>query len=476
MSNRRSRREFLKTVGVGLAAAGVPRTSRAAVPVQPNIVLILADDVSPDLYSCYGATESSTPHVDQMAQEGVQFRTAWATALCTPTRSVFLTGRYAYRTGVWSNGLLFPQPDGSRELLKYHHSFGKLMKQAGYATAIAGKWHISASKPESPDGGFNEYCLWEQLNAVAELPGPPTFTGAMENATTTSRYWHPCYIKNHELVPTVADDFGPDICCDFLLDFMERNVAAGTPFLAYWSMVAPHGTREGVTTTPHRGPAGEMGSADATEKKLRFQALNEYIDFLVGRMRQKVTDLGIADNTIFIFTSDNGTAVTAKSRGVERGCRAPYVVSGAGIKQRGETNELTDFSDVLPTLVDFAGSSLPAGYEVDGMSLKPFLTGATDTHRDWIFSNIGGTRLLRTKQYLLEAENAMLGLPEGRLYDCGTNRDGHGYRNITSLPESRPVRESFAAILAGMPPLSADNPNFATSHYKEWLDDHIASK
>ena len=426
---------------------------------RPNIILIMSDDVSPDLYGCYGNTQVNTPNLDRMATEGVKFETCWATAMCAPTRAMILTGRYGFRTGFYHNSLQIPQQDGSNELLKYHHCFGKLLKQAGYATAIAGKWHCSSSRPEGPDGGFDEYCLWESAREIGKLPGSPQFTGAWEdtkNDTTTSRYWHPGIIRNHKLVDTKPRDFGPDIYTDFLCDFMARK--KDQPFLAYYPMVAPHGTREGITTTPLRGEVGEMGkAANREESDNRFRALNEYIDVLVGRLWAKVEALGLQDRTLLIYTSDNGTAVTAKTRAVERGCRVPFIVYGAGIKRRGSTQALTDLTDILPTLLDFAGGTLPNGYQVDGQSLKPFLTGQTETHRRWIFSNIAASVLVRNKQYLLEAMNPMLGLPAGRLYHCADHRDGHGYRRITDPEETARVMRQFQPMVDRYPPLAADH-------------------
>ncbi|MHC4243990.1 MAG: sulfatase-like hydrolase/transferase, partial [Planctomycetota bacterium] len=478
-----NRRDFIKAVGIGIAAVAIPETTKATQAVmrsadsRPNIILIMSDDVSPDLYGCYGNKKVKTPNIDRMASEGVMFRTCWASAICAPTRALIMTGRYANRTGFYNNNLQTPQKDGSNELLKYHHSFGKLLKQAGYATAIAGKWHCSSSRPESPDGGFDEYCLWEGVKEIELLPGKPEFTGAWEdktNNTTTSRYWHPGIIKNHKLLKTKPSDFGPDIFTDFICDFIERK--KNKPFLVYYPMVAPHGSREGHTTTPLRGKVGDMSRAPSQETQARFEALNEYIDVLIGRIQKKVNDLGLADNTIFIYCSDNGTAVTAKSRGVERGCRVPFVVSGAGIKKRGITDEITDFSDILPTLVDFAGAEIPDDYEIDGRSLKPFLAGQTDTHRDWIYSVVGTTQLVRTKRYLLEAVNPILGAPEGRLYDCGNNRDGKGYKRTTNPSKATQVRKIFVQVLRKYPTLKKDDPYFSTKRGIRFMEEYTQSK
>ena len=445
-------------------------TTMATAAERPNIVLIMADDVSPDMFGCYGSEEAKTPNLDRMAGQGVMFRTAWASAICCPARAQIMTGRYASRTGFWSNGFAIPQTDGSNRLFAHHHSFGRLMQRAGYATAVAGKWHVGgAEHPSQPAVGFDEYCLWEGQRELAALPGSPKHQGAWEDDTTTSRYWHPCIIRNHKLVPTEPDDFGPTIFTEFLCDFMERSVAADRPFLAYYPMVAPHGTRQGQTTCPIYGKPGEMAGPKEDIPR-RFRALNDYIDVLVGRLQSKVRELGVADNTIFIFCSDNGTAVTAKSRGVERGCRVPFIVYGPGIKQRGPTGEICDSSDILPTLVDLAGAKLPDGYEVDGKSLKPFLTGQSDTHRETIFACIGGTRLVRSRTHLIEVVCPLLDAPRGRFYYCGTSHDGHGYRRVEGQPKHAEAADQLAAMLVKHPGLTAAHPYFTQSKGARWLE------
>ena len=254
---------------------------------------------------------------------------------------------------------------------------------------------------------------------------------------------------------------------------MERQ--EDKPFLAYFPMVSPHGTRAGITTTPLRGAVGEMGkAATKAESDARIRALNEYIDVLVGRLWTKVEQLGLQERTILIYTSDNGTAVTAKTRAVERGCRVPFIAYGASIKKRGTTLALTDLTDILPTLLDFAGVSLPPGYAVDGQSLKPFLTGQSDTHRQWIFSNIAASRLLRTERYLLEAVNPMLKLAQGRLYDCGKSRDGRGYRRIKDPTEWAQVLKTLQPILDRYPALTAEHSYWSSKRGKAFFREYTS--
>ena len=173
-------------------------------------------------------------------------------------------------------------------------AFGKLLKDAGYSTAIAGKWHAGNKCPTRKKSVLMSTA--EGMKEIRELPGKPKFDGIMEDHKTTSRYWHPGIIKNHKLLKTKPTDFGPDIFAGFIMDFMERKAKANEPFLAYWPSVAPHGTRTGCPTNPNRGKVGDMGGkhASAAENNARFKSLNEYIDGLMGKVVKRIEDLGIA--------------------------------------------------------------------------------------------------------------------------------------------------------------------------------------
>jgi len=463
-----TRRQFLRSVGLG-AAAIAASPLRAAPARKTNVVLILSDDVSPEIYGCYGSAIAKTPNIDRMAREGVKFVTAWATAMCSPTRAMLMTGRYAHRTGFYHNALKIPPSGGEADLVRDNLTFGKLLKQAGYATAIAGKWHVTGDGPTSRDGGFDEYSLWEGPKELAALPGSPRFAGLWEDDDTPSRYWHPCIVQNGKLLATKPDDYGPTIHTDFVCEFIRRN--RERPFLAYFPMSAPHGTRQSYPTTPLRGKVGDMAKTRGPETEARFAALNEYIDVCIGRILTTLEDLGLADRTLVIYTSDNGSAVTAKTRAVERGARVPFVAWGAGIERCGDTMELTDLTDVLPTLLDCAGASLPPDYVIDGRSLWPFLRGETDAHREWIHSAIATSQLLRDKRWLLEAVDPVLGLPRGRFYDCGDNREGKGYRDVTDskAPEVVAARKRFDAILAQFPAIQRDHPYWRTRKGEKFL-------
>ena len=464
------------TIYIGTTLLSGALACVAANASQPNIVLVMADDVSPEMYGCYGNTEAKTPTLDRWAQKGVMFKTAWGSALCCPSRAQIMTGSYATTTGFWSNGFAIPQEDNSNNLFKFHPSFGKLMQKAGYATAVAGKWHIGgAEHQDHPRVGFDEYCMWEGQEELDALPGKPKHTGGWEDDKTPSRYWHPCIVQNHKKLDTKPEDYAPAIFTGFLCDFMERSVKSGKPFLAYYPMVAPHGTRTGTPSCPIYGEPGE-NKGEKSDNAKRFQALNNYIDILMGRLEQKVRDLGVYDNTIFIFCSDNGTASIAKSRGVERGCHVPFIAYGSAIKKRGATDEICDLTDILPTLLDFADDTQLQVETVDGRSLKPFLTGKTDTHRDTIFACIGTTRLVRSRTHLLEVVNSILGVPQGRFYYCGDNHDGREYKRAERNPEHATARKTLDAVLAEKPGLTADHTYLQSGRGASWLEHYSSPK
>src|SRR5262249_55669925 len=153
------------------------------------------------------------------------------------------------------------------------------------------------------------------------------------------------------------------------------------PFFVYYPMCLTHGPR---MTTPDstRTPADRTVNSETN-----FTANVEYMDKLVGRLIAALDRLGLRENTLVFFTGDNGTGGDGKSQATERGARVPMIVSGPGIvKTRGATRELTDLSDVLPTLVEFAGAALPTDRPIDGRSYAAFLRGESETTRDWIFA------------------------------------------------------------------------------------------
>jgi arylsulfatase A len=422
-------------------AAGI---GEAAEPQRrPNLVLIMADDLGAKELSCYGHPRHRTPRLDRLARDGVQFRTCYTACICHPTRFEIMTGQYGSTNGVFQfagrpGG---PAVDAPEEQIVNHLTFGKVLKSAGYATVMAGKWQLSGKIPQLVvENGFDEYCIWAYRH---NLPPGVEHDGGWEGRPggRTSRYWHPSIVRNGRYAPTTIDDYGPDLFTDFLIDFARRH--ADEPFFIYYPMALTHAPYYATpASSPDRVDKFRHSKAD------HFQENVEYMDHLVGRLVDAIDELGLGDDTVVLYTADNGTGGEGKATPTELGARVPMIVYGPGrVKTLGDSDALIDTSDVMPTLVELAKASLPPDHPLDGRSFAPILRGeATDT-RDWVFSYLADRRVLRTKRYLLEGNSPS---DFGALFDCGSSRDGTGYQDVTNSnsPEVAAVKRRMLEILA----------------------------
>jgi arylsulfatase A len=429
-----------------VVATASTTAARAADDRPPNLILIMADDLGAKELGCYGHPRHRTPHLDRLAQTGVQFDTCYTACICHPTRFEIMTGQYGSTNGVYQfagrpGG---PDPDAPEEQIVNHLTFGTVLQQAGYATAQAGKWQLTGTIPNLiVENGFNEYCMWAYKH---NLPPGVEHTGGWEGraGNKTSRYWHPSIVRNGQYVPTTIDDYGPDIFAEFVIDFARRN--REQPFFIYYPMVLTHSPWYATpASNPNRKDKFRNSKADYFGENV------EYMDTLVGRIVAAIDELELREETIILFTGDNGTGGEGKGQPTELGARVPMIVNGpTRVKPIGLSDALVDTSDVMPTLVELAGASLPKDHPIDGHSFAPILRGERSDVREWIFSYVADKRVLRTSRYLLERNS-----PEnfGTLYDCGNSRDGSGYVDVTSSEASEvdAVRKQFREILATKP-------------------------
>jgi arylsulfatase A-like enzyme len=258
---------------------------------------------------------------------------------------------------------------------RYYTTFARIMKSAGYSTAIAGKWQINDFRIE-PNAlekhGFDDWCMWTGY----ESNNPPS----------SKRYWDP-YVHTRQGSKTHAGQFGPDIFCDFLIDHIKRH--RNEPMMLYFPMVLTHGP---LVNTPDK--------PDVTEKFPKHQAMVEYTDKLVGRLVSALDATGIRERSIIIFTTDNGSGggvlgtiqgrrpTGGKASNYEGGVCEPFIVNCPGTIPEGvESDALTDFSDLLPTFAELGGAEIPADLVIDGHSIAPVMLGqAADSTRDWILA------------------------------------------------------------------------------------------
>lgn len=381
---------------VAAPAAQVQRATKgSASSDKPNIVLIMADDMGYECVNANGGSSYQTPHLDRLAQTGIRYEHCYSQPICTPSRVKIMTGLSNARNYVTFGVLKRDQT-----------TFAHLLQKAGYATCIAGKWQLGKQPDSAQHFGFDESCLWQHTRPARDENGRDT------------RYPNPHVEINGKPLDYSNGEYGPDVITDFLCDFMERN--KDKPFLAYYPMILPH--YPFVPTPDSENP----GNKDKTRN---FRDMVAYVDKMAGKLDAKLGELGIRDNTLLIFTCDNGTykgissqlggkeVLGGKGTMTDAGTRVPLIISWPAAITTGRVlQDLVDFSDFLPTLCEAAGAGIPETLSLDGRSFLPRLRGEQGNARDWIYcwysrSGKRAEQWTRNQRYKL--------YPDGKLYDIG---------------------------------------------------------
>lgn len=452
---------------IALAVVLVGGALRADDP--PNILFIMADDLGKEWIGCYGAEGISTPNIDALATGGMRFETAYSMPQCTPSRVTLLTGRYPFHHG-WTNHFDVPRwGSGAHFDPSVNASFARVLQQAGYATAIAGKWQIDDFRVEPTalqKAGFDAWCMWTG--------------GEGGNPKSDRRYWDP-YVHQGTKSRTRKGQFGPDVYCGFLIDFMR--VHHDKPMLLYYPMALTHGP---LVHTPDE--------PNVKGKLARHKAMVRYTDKLVGRLIAALEQLGLRERTIVFFTTDNGTssAITgtrsgrqvqgAKAGSVEAGTAMPFIVNGPGRVPAGVvTAALTDFTDILPTFAELAGSKPNPQFPVDGRSIAPLLLGrADDTGRDWIVSVGGGAATFRDNRVVPveEFDDRVIRDKHWKLW-VGTDRQPEALYDLradpwethnlidSDDPRAKTARQKLMAVVEQMPSRDAA-PQYKPNPAQAW--------
>lgn len=442
--------ELLKTVLLLLSFSLSVSAER-----RPNVIFIMADDVSAKEYSIYGGKGIDTPNLDRMAKEGVAFKTAWAVPQCAPTRAVLHTGQYACHTKWYGN-----EVHGS-DLSERENILGKVMKRRGYTTAWFEKFHFRNSQLDPRPFGFDEYAVdlaWDGYD------GPPQDRPG--HMYQIQWYWHPGIIHNGIGIPTTEKDFGSELHANLIVDFIQRH--RDESFFVYWPTFLPHkdfnNKAWAYTSVPE---LDENGNKTDGRVPGSLKSTLEYLDHLLGRILAAVEEAGLAEDTIVVFAGDNGTSPYGKCKFEdERGPRVPFVVWGPGrIQPRPPSDVLIDFSDILPTLAELGGKIIPADAGLDGHSFAPYLLGQPFEERETIFCQFYDGRWIRDKRFLRDAR--------GDYYDCGDSRSENlGYRKMTMASDPElltEVRRRFQKILNRYP-----LPDTEDSHQKPQWDRYLS--
>ncbi|MFM7243464.1 MAG: sulfatase-like hydrolase/transferase [Planctomycetaceae bacterium] len=419
---------------VSWMACGAAAKAAPAGNGKPNIIVILADDLGIGTVGCYGSDHFKTPNVDALAKAGMRFTTCYSAPNCGPSRALMMTGRYGFRTGMTGNdkpAVALLEAGRNTEVM-----IPKVLKARGYTTASAGKWSQIPLQPA--DWGFDEYIRTKASGA----------------------YWPTAvrhtYMLNGEEKEWPEGQYMPDITERFVFDFIDRHKEQ--PFYVHYSLAAIHAE---ILPTPDSSP----GNSDL------FSDNVAYMDKLVGRLLAELDRQGLRDDTLVIFTGDNGTygkeaarstiggreLCGAKGMLLEGGSRVPLVASWPGHIAAGTVcDDLVGLVDILPTLADVAGAEPPRDLVLDGRSFAPQLRGERGASREWVFVMLGRHWYVRDAGWKLT--------DTGELFDM---RDAPFIeREAAAGADADAARRRLSAVLAQLDPASGKLGDETGKHEK----------
>jgi arylsulfatase A-like enzyme len=370
-----NRRDFLKTMALG----GLTFTMSDKIPAnknnseKPNILLILVDDLGYGDLGCYGASDIRSPNLDGLMASGVKFENFYANCpVCSPTRASIMTGCYPDMVGV--PGVIRTHPISNFGYLNSNAvMLPKVLQQAGYDTAIIGKWHLGLESPNIPnEQGFDHF---------------HGFLGDMMDDYYTHLRHDINYMRlnDQQIYP---EGHATDLFTDWCIDFLKSRKNSDRPFFAYLAYNAPH--------TPIQPPQEWLESVlerekGIDEKRAKLVALIEHMDYGIGRVLNALTELNLTDNTLVIFTSDNGGQLNigasngnlrgGKGQMYEGGIKEPMFAMWQGKINPGAISQHSALTmDIFPTICEAAGVDLH--HEIDGRSILPAMLGSSQTDLD----------------------------------------------------------------------------------------------
>ena len=337
---------------------------------RPNVVLVITDDQGYGDLSCHGNPILKTPHLDKLHADSVRLTDYHVAPTCSPTRAALLTGRWTNRTGVWHTIM-------GRSMLRHNEvTIGKILGDGGYHTGMFGKWHLGDNYPYRPeDRGFQEV-LRHGGGGVGQTPD------FWDNA-----YFDGAYFHNGKAVP--AKGFCTDVFFDYAKRFITQVKDSEKPFFVYLCTNAPHGPM-------HAPEASSKPYQDQSVNLANFYGMIANIDDNVGAMRRFLKKEGLADNTIFIFTTDNGTSAGArvhnngmrgqKGSEYDGGHRVPFFIHWpkGGLNGGRDVDTITSYVDIVPTLINYCQVPSPKGVKFDGVNIRPLVEGKTKNWPDRI--------------------------------------------------------------------------------------------
>lgn len=421
-------------------------SSLGGAPAQPNIIYILADDLGFAELGCNGADKYKTPQIDALANAGVRFTRFYTVPLCGPSRALILTGRYGFRTGAVTQ-------DACKTIIRTGEKAEKMipvvLKQAGYATAMIGKWGQLSPSGNPAEWGFDHDLHFKGSGMYwnSKVAQPMSEGGNVRGDPDT-------YVIDGKTIKVKDDEYIPDILHRDATAWLEAHKSG--PFFLYYSMSHVHGE---ILPTPD-SVASPKGETDAARRQRHYVDNIAYMDKLVGKLMAELDRLKLRENTLIIFMGDNGSAkpnapeATIGGRRLEGekgsmkegGGLVPFFAVWPGVTPVGRVNaHVADASDLLPTFAELAGVALPAGRVIDGRSLVSQFKGDTKSPRTWAFCQLSNNFYVREAGWKLDQAGTLYDMKDAPFKEVAVAAD-------TKDEAALAARQRLAAALAGLNP------------------------
>jgi len=385
-----NRRDFLKITSMnvlpmivgGCVFNGTQESGR-----PPNIILIMADDLGYGDLGCYGGVHSKTPHIDALADGGMKFTDFHSNgAVCSPTRAALMTGCYQQRSGI--SGVVTAAKHRDTGLDLKETTFAEALKRSGYATALFGKWHLGYQTGFNPcKQGFDEFKGF--------------VSGNIDYRSHIDQEGYEDWWQGNVLKP--EEGYTTHLIARHGLRFLEKNRAR--PFCMLLAHEAPHYPFQGPDDPAYRKPGmGKPPGGIREDKQNAYREMIESMDRTVGQIVEKVKQLGLENNTLIFFCSDNGGARNDSNGGLrgtkgtlwEGGHRVPGIAYWPGRIPRGTiTHETAMTMDLFPTMMELAGTTVTHGTMLDGVSLEPVMLHNQPLPERTLFWQHGNRRAVR---------------------------------------------------------------------------------
>ena len=413
---------------------------------KPNIVYILADDLGFAELGCNGSDRYKTPNIDALANSGVRFTRFYTVPLCGPSRALILTGRYGFRSGAVTQ-------DACKTIIrtgeKAEVMIPTVLKKAGYASALIGKWGQLTPSGDPSDWGFDHELYYKGSGMYwnSKVAKPMSEGGEVRGDPDT-------YVLDGKTVSVKDDEYIPDLLHKDATAWMEAQ--KGRPFFLYYSLSQVHGE---ILPTPDSAPAPKGESNNQRAQRLLADNI-AYMDKLVGKLVAELDRLKLRDNTVIVFMGDNGSTKSAavdatiggrriegeKGSMKEGGGLVPFFATWPGVMASGKVNaNVSDASDLLPTFAEIAGAPLPTGRVIDGRSLVSQFKGDTKSPRTWAFCQLSNNFYVREVGWKLDQSGTLYDMKDAPFKEVAVAAD-------TKDEAAVAARARLSAALTGLNP------------------------